>query len=97
MIDTLMQVLYDEPVPPSRLQSKTPGDLETICLKCLHKEPSRRYASAEALARKIWGRFRRGELMLRSAAGQWVGAAASVRRCAATRWCPRWRRRYSWC
>src|SRR5690242_10190261 len=46
----LMSVLSDEPVPPSRLVPKVPADLETICLKCLSKEPARRYASAEGLA-----------------------------------------------
>jgi hypothetical protein len=49
-LETLRQVLADDPVPPSRLQPKTPRDLETICLKCLEKDPTRRYASAEALA-----------------------------------------------
>src|SRR3954453_22206322 len=48
--EPLMQVLHEEPVPPSRLQSRVPRDLETICLKCLAKEPHRRYAGADALA-----------------------------------------------
>jgi serine/threonine-protein kinase len=59
-IDTLMQVISDEPVPPSRLQPKTPRDLETICLKCLHKETSHRYATAHAMAEDL-RRFRQGE------------------------------------
>jgi hypothetical protein len=49
-LETLLQVVADEPVPPRQLQSTTPRDLETICLKCLHKEPAQRYASAAALA-----------------------------------------------
>jgi len=49
-LETILQVLNDEPVPPSYLQGKTPRDLETICLKCLDKDPVRRYATAEALA-----------------------------------------------
>src|SRR5262249_44269036 len=49
-LDTVLQVISEEPVPPSRLQPKLPRDLETIALKCLEKEPRKRYASAEALA-----------------------------------------------
>jgi WD40 repeat protein len=49
-VEILRQVMDDEPVPPSRLQAAVSRDLETICLKCLAKEPARRYGSAEALA-----------------------------------------------
>jgi serine/threonine protein kinase len=48
--ETINQVLHDEPTPPTRLQAGVPTNLETVCLKCLEKEPSRRYASAADLA-----------------------------------------------
>jgi tetratricopeptide (TPR) repeat protein len=47
---TLEQVLSQEPIPPSKFEKGTPRDLETICLKCLEKDPRRRYASAAELA-----------------------------------------------
>ncbi|HMP02856.1 MAG TPA: serine/threonine-protein kinase, partial [Gemmatales bacterium] len=49
-METLAQVVKAEPVPPRRLVPQIPLDLETICLKCLRKESSQRYASASDLA-----------------------------------------------
>lgn len=48
--DLLNQVLREEPVPLSRLRRDVPPDLETICLKCLEKDPQQRYFSARQLA-----------------------------------------------
>jgi serine/threonine-protein kinase len=52
-LETLDQVRNNEPVPPSQLQPKIPRDAETICLKCLEKEPARRYADVAALAEDL--------------------------------------------
>ncbi len=52
-VETIDQVRTAEPVPPGRLQNKTPPDLETICLKCLEKNAGKRYPSAGALADDI--------------------------------------------
>ncbi len=58
-LETLDQVRGQKPVPPRRLNPKIPRDLETIALKCLEKNPYRRFASAEALADDL-NRFREG-------------------------------------
>ena len=61
--ETILQVIKEEPVPPSRLIGKLPPDVETICLKCLQKEPAKRYATAELLAEDC-RRFVAGEPIL---------------------------------
>src|SRR5262249_53348769 len=59
-MDTVLQVLSDEPVPPRGLNASLPRGLETICLKCLEKEPGKRYSSATALGEDL-GRYLAGE------------------------------------
>src|SRR5262249_49817097 len=56
----IQQVLREEPRPPRRLNDKIPRGFETICLKCLEKDPQRRYPSAAALTDDLH-RFRRNE------------------------------------
>jgi hypothetical protein len=52
-LDTMLQVLEHPPVPPRKYHPRINHDLETICLKCLEKDPRRRYPSAEALAEDL--------------------------------------------
>jgi WD40 repeat protein len=52
-LDTLTQVLKKDPVPLRHLDPKVPRDLETICLKCLEKEPRKRYQTANELVEEL--------------------------------------------
>jgi eukaryotic-like serine/threonine-protein kinase len=86
-IETLDQVRTQEPTAPSRWRAGVPLDLDTICLKCLRKEPENRYASAAGLANELV-RYLNGEPIQARPVGrleravQWVkrnpGVAASV-------------------
>ncbi len=78
-LETLGQVLADDPVPPRALRPGLPRDLETICLKCLEKETSRRYQTASALRADI-ERFLRGEPILARPISARLRAAKWVRR-----------------
>jgi serine/threonine protein kinase len=53
LVDFLCRLVEEEPISPRRLQPGVPRELETVCLKCLQKDPRHRYASAEALAEDL--------------------------------------------
>ncbi len=81
VLDTLDQVRKKEPVPPSQLQPKMPRDIETICLKCLEKEPARRYkdvaAPGRGPAQVSSGKAHRGAARLRPGAALRGGASGT--------------------
>ena len=79
MAETLQLVLNTDPVSPRLLNPLVPRDLETICLKCLEKEPAQRYATAQAVAEEL-AHFLRGEPI----AARPVGVVGRL-----CRWCRR--------
>src|SRR5262249_26840096 len=76
---TILQVLQEEPVPPTQVQADVPQDREAICLKCLEKEAGRRYESALALAEDLRC-FREGEPVSAQPPGEWEWPARWARR-----------------
>jgi tetratricopeptide (TPR) repeat protein len=81
--ETLRQVVHDDPVPPSRLRPGLSRDLETVCLKCLRKDPSRRYGSAADLAADL-RRFLDGRPVVARPVPAWEAAWKWARRRPAT-------------
>ncbi len=81
-LDVILKVATEEPIPPRRLEPGCPADLEAICLKCLHKDPKTRYASAMDL----------GEDLLRFLAGEATEARPASSGDRPRRWV--WRRRW---
>jgi eukaryotic-like serine/threonine-protein kinase len=77
--ETMRQVIFEDPVPPSRLNASVPRDMETICLKCLQKPPELRYTSADALAEDL-DHFLRGEAIAARPDGRLQRVARRIRR-----------------
>src|SRR5262249_12351167 len=79
VMETLEQVRERPPTPPSKVNRKVPRDLEVICLKCLEKDPRRRYASADAVAEDL-KRYLAGEPILARRTGSLERAVKWARR-----------------
>jgi WD40 repeat protein len=79
VLETLEQVRLHEPVAPRHLVSAIPRDLETVCLKCLHKRPGQRYESALALAEDL-RRYQDGEPVRARPAAAWERGLRWIRR-----------------
>ena len=83
-MDTVILVIGEEPVPPRRLNATIPHDLETIVLKCLEKEPAKRFRSAQELAEELERLL--SEERIRSTSwrlepvrmGKWLGLGALI-------------------
>ncbi len=75
-METVRQAIDDDPVPPSRLVPRVPRDLVTICLKCLQKDPKKRYVSAQDLAGDL-DRYRNGDT-IQGAADSGLGARVEM-------------------
>jgi serine/threonine protein kinase len=81
--ETIVEILHklqlEEPTPPRQRVGAVPRDLDTICLTCLHKDPTRRYESAEALADEL-SRYLRYEPILARPNPRWERALKWTRR-----------------
>jgi serine/threonine-protein kinase len=77
-VDTVLRLLEEEAVPPRRLNPRVRRGLEAVCLKCLEKDPARRYESAEALADDLRA-YLRGEPLRARPPGAWGRLAHRAR------------------
>jgi eukaryotic-like serine/threonine-protein kinase len=78
-LETLVLVRTQDPLSPSRLRPRLPRDLETICLKCLRRQPHARYPTASALAEDL-GRFLAAQPIRARPTPAWERAIKWVRR-----------------